>query len=90
VLFLDEPTNGVDPISRREFWDLLYRLRQQKVLVVISTAYMDEAERCDRVHLLNNGSLVAEGEPRELLSRYSAENFSDLFMKAVEAIHVSR
>lgn len=82
VLLLDEPTNGVDPISRREFWDLLYRLREQKILVVIATAYMDEAERCGEVHILDRGHLLAEGEPRAILERENIKSFDDLFLKA--------
>jgi len=67
IILLDEPTNGVDPISRREFWDLLYRLLEKKILIIVTTAYMDEAERCSIVHLLEDGKVIAEGEPRELL-----------------------
>ncbi|ACL03721.1 ABC transporter related [Desulfatibacillum aliphaticivorans] len=66
VLLLDEPTNGVDPVSRRDFWKILYRLLAQKVAILVSTAYLDEAERCSRVGLLNNGKLIAEGRPDEI------------------------
>ncbi len=81
VMLLDEPTTGVDPISRREFWELLYRLLDQKILIVVTTAYMDEAERCGAVHLLENGKLVAEGEPRELLKREGVPSFDAFFLK---------
>jgi len=81
VLLLDEPTNGVDPISRREFWGLLYRLTHENILIVLATAYLDEAERCGRVHLLESGQLVAEGEPRELLERERVESFDALFIQ---------
>lgn len=81
VLLLDEPTNGVDPISRREFWDLLYRLREQKILVIIATAYMDEAERCGDVHILDRGRLLAEGEPQAVLAREGVSSFDDLFLR---------
>jgi len=59
VLFLDEPTNGVDPVSRRDFWRILYQLQQEKVTIFVSTAYLDEAERCNRVGLLHQGRLLA-------------------------------
>ncbi len=81
VLLLDEPTNGVDPISRREFWELLYGLAADKILVVISTAYMDEAERCSRVHLLDAGRLLASGEPRAVLRERGAASFEEIFIK---------
>ena len=81
VLLLDEPTNGVDPISRREFWELLYALGADRILVVVSTAYMDEAERCARVHLLDDGTLLASGEPRAVLKERSAASFEEIFIK---------
>jgi ABC-2 type transport system ATP-binding protein len=81
AILLDEPTNGVDPISRREFWDLLYRLSDQKILILVTTAYMDEAERCSRVHLMERGQVVAVGEPRELLAREGAAGFDELFIR---------
>jgi ABC-2 type transport system ATP-binding protein len=82
VLLLDEPTNGVDPISRREFWDLLYRLAADgETTIVVSTAYMDEAERCARVHLVERGRVLAEGEPRAVLRGAGAAGFDELFLK---------
>ncbi len=66
VLFLDEPTNGVDPVSRRDFWRILYQLLRQDVTIFVSTAYLDEAERCNRVGLLNKGKLLACGTPSEV------------------------
>lgn len=81
VLLLDEPTNGVDPISRREFWELLYRLTGGDVTIVVATAYMDEAERCGRVHLLDAGRALAEGEPRRVLSDEGARSFDEFFLK---------
>ncbi len=86
VLLLDEPTNGVDPISRREFWDLLYRLADGgETTIVVSTAYMDEAERCARVHLVDRGRALAEGEPRAVLRDSGVASFDDLFLKHEEA-----
>jgi len=81
VMLLDEPTTGVDPISRREFWELLYRLLDQGILILVTTAYMDEAERCGRVHLLESGKLVAAGEPRELLAAEGVSSFGELFLR---------
>ncbi len=81
ALLLDEPTNGVDPISRREFWELLYGLAAGKILVIVSTAYMDEAERCARVHLLDAGRLLASGEPRAVLRGRGAKSFDEIFIK---------
>jgi len=66
VLFLDEPTNGVDPISRREFWDILSDLHIRGVTIFISTAYMDEAERCSRVGLMYRGEIIRQGTPDSL------------------------
>jgi len=66
VLLLDEPTNGVDPVSRRDFWRILYRLIKEKVSILVTTAYLDEAERCHRVGLLDRGKLLAEGVPGEI------------------------
>ncbi len=66
VLFLDEPTNGVDPISRRDFWRILYQLLKERVTIFISTAYMDEAERCQHIGFLHQGQLLTSGTPTEI------------------------
>ncbi len=66
VLFLDEPTNGVDPISRRDFWRILYQLLREKVTIFVSTAYLDEAERCNRLALIHKGKLLACGTPEQI------------------------
>jgi len=66
VLFLDEPTNGVDPVSRRDFWPILYQLLREKVTIFVSTAYLDEAERCNRLALIHKGRLLALGTPDEV------------------------
>ena len=81
IMLLDEPTNGVDPISRREFWNLLHASLAQGILVVMTTAYMDEAERCSRVVLMERGRVLDAGEPKELLRRGGAENFDEFFIK---------
>lgn len=85
IIILDEPTTGVDPISRRELWDLLYKLLQRNLLIILSTAYMDEAERCGAVHLIESGQVIGEGKPRSLLAKEGVDSFDELFMKlAVE------
>ncbi|MDD2319843.1 MAG: ABC transporter ATP-binding protein [Geobacteraceae bacterium] len=66
VLFLDEPTNGVDPVSRRDFWRILYNLLKEGVAIFVSTAYLDEADRCNRVGLIHNGKLLACDTPENL------------------------
>jgi ABC-2 type transport system ATP-binding protein len=70
ILFLDEPTTGVDAVSRREFWDLLARLRDEGLPIVVSTPYMDEAIRCDRVSLMQAGRLLVTDRPSEIGRRY--------------------
>jgi ABC-2 type transport system ATP-binding protein len=66
ILFLDEPTNGVDPVSRRDFWIILYQLVKEGMTVLVTTAYLDEAERCDRVGLLHKGRLIRCDSPGDL------------------------
>lgn len=73
VIFLDEPTSGVDPISRRNFWDLIYRLADRGATVFVTTHYMDEAEYCDRLGLIYRGELIASGSPEELKTRFMKE-----------------
>jgi ABC-type multidrug transport system ATPase subunit len=58
VLFLDEPTTGVDPVSRKEFWEMLKRLKEQGITIVVATPYMDEASLCDRIALMQNGKIL--------------------------------
>ena len=70
IVFLDEPTSGVDPVSRREFWDLIHQMVDEGVTVFVTTHYMDEAEYCNRLALLDRGRIVAMGTPTELKNRY--------------------
>jgi ABC-type multidrug transport system ATPase subunit len=76
ILFLDEPTTGVDAVSRREFWDLLARLRDEGLPIVVSTPYMDEAIRCDRVSLMQAGRLLVTDRPSEIGRRYPRPIFA--------------
>lgn len=68
VLLLDEPTNGVDPVSRRDFWKILYDLLKEGVTILVSTAYLDEAERCTRIGLMHKGKILIEDEPKRVRS----------------------
>jgi len=74
IIFLDEPTSGVDPISRRRFWDLIYELSGKGVTVFVTTHYMDEAEYCDRLALIYRGELIAIGTPKELKHNFMKED----------------
>lgn len=82
LLLLDEPTNGVDPVSRRDFWRILADMRAEGVTIVVATAYLDEAARCDRVGLLHNGYLIACGTPAELTGN-GAISLDDLVISKI-------
>ncbi|MBQ7822973.1 MAG: ABC transporter ATP-binding protein [Bacteroidaceae bacterium] len=71
VLFLDEPTTGVDPVSRNEFWDMLGKLKSQGITIFVSTPYMDEASRCDRIALIQNGSILSVDTPANISASFS-------------------
>jgi len=71
ILLLDEPTTGVDPVSRREFWDILKELKQQGVTILITTPYMDEAERCDRVAFIHKGKILTVESPKDIPGMFS-------------------
>ncbi|MBT1076272.1 ABC transporter ATP-binding protein [Geobacter grbiciae] len=93
IIFLDEPTSGVDPISRRNFWDLIYHLAGGGVTVFVTTHYMDEAEYCDRLALIYRGELIALGTPAELKTRFMEEEIVEVrcsqpqdAMETIEAI----
>lgn len=70
VLFLDEPTTGVDPVSRKEFWDMLTRLKQQNITIMVSTPYMDEAGLCDRIALIQSGEILSVNTPMQITKQY--------------------
>ncbi len=71
ILLLDEPTTGVDPVSRREFWDILKELKEQGVTILLTTPYMDEAERCDRVAFIHKGRILAVERPKDIPGLYT-------------------
>ncbi|MFA6582959.1 MAG: ABC transporter ATP-binding protein [Elusimicrobiaceae bacterium] len=81
ILLLDEPTIGVDPVSRRELWELMYRFVGASMTIIMSTSYMDEAERCGKVFLLDEGRLLLAGEPGGILKEEKAEKFEEIFLR---------
>ena len=81
LLLLDEPTVGVDPVSRQELWDLVYGFAGQNMTVIVSTSYMDEAQRCAKVHVLDAGKLLDAGTPKDLMAKWHVRNFADIFLQ---------
>ncbi|HMR16002.1 MAG TPA: ABC transporter ATP-binding protein [Mariniflexile sp.] len=81
IVFLDEPTGGVDPITRRQFWEMIYKAAHQGTTVFVTTHYMDEAEYCDRVSIMVNGKIEALDTPKKLKEQFRAENMNDVFLK---------
>ncbi len=81
AIFLDEPTGGVDPITRRQFWDMIYETAERGITVLVTTHYMDEAEYCDRVSMMVDGRIEAIGEPDDLKDRFGVDSINDLFVK---------
>lgn len=76
VLLLDEPTTGVDAVSRREFWEMLKRIKESGVTIMVSTPYMDEVSRCDRVAMILDGKIIGQGTPAEIVARYPDRLYS--------------
>ncbi len=81
LVFLDEPTGGVDPITRRKFWELIYDTATSGITVFVTTHYMDEAEYCDRISIMSEGRIEALDTPENLKKRYSAKNMDEVFLK---------
>jgi ABC-2 type transport system ATP-binding protein len=79
IVFLDEPTGGVDPITRRQFWDLIYEAARKGITVFVTTHYMDEAEYCDRVTIMVDGKIVDLDKPDVLKEKYQVENMDEVF-----------
>ena len=80
IVFLDEPTGGVDPVTRRQFWDLIYQASHSGITVFVTTHYMDEAEYCDRVSIMDAGRIEAIDTPNGLKSTYNAKNMDEVFL----------
>ena len=81
VVFLDEPTGGVDPITRRQFWEMIFDAAASGITVLVTTHYMDEAEYCDRVSIMVDGKIVALGTPGELKAKYGKDDMNSIFIK---------
>jgi len=81
ILLLDEPTNGVDPVSRREFWEILLEMKRTGMTIVVSTAYLDEGELCDRLALMHRARVLAEGSPGEI--RDSSASLEDAMIRRI-------
>jgi len=86
ILFLDEPTNGVDPVSRRDFWAILYELLKDGITIFLTTAYLDEAERCNRVGLMHRGKLIRCAPPREMKRDTESATLEGAFIKTIHAL----
>jgi len=81
IVFLDEPTSGVDPITRRQFWEMIYETASHGITVFVTTHYMDEAEYCDRVTIMNEGKIVALDTPSALRKTFGTSSVEELFVK---------
>ncbi|MCA0132932.1 ABC transporter ATP-binding protein [Winogradskyella alexanderae] len=81
IVFLDEPTGGVDPITRRQFWEMIYKAAHNGTTIFVTTHYMDEAEYCDRVSIMVNGKIEALDTPKKLKEHYKTDTMNDVFLK---------
>ncbi len=87
IVFLDEPTGGVDPIARRQFWNLIYEAAESGITVFVTTHYMDEAEYCDRVSIMSEGKIVAIDTPVNLKKQFDSKNMDEVFLKITRSIN---
>ena len=83
VVFLDEPTGGVDPITRRQFWEMIYTVAERGTTVFVTTHYLDEAEYCDRISIMVDGRIAARGTPAEVKQRFGATTLDEVFVRLV-------
>jgi len=81
IVFLDEPTSGVDPITRRQFWELIYDAAGRGTTILVTTHYMDEAEYCDRISIMVAGRIAAMGTPGDLKQQFKVPSIDDLFVR---------
>ncbi len=85
IVFLDEPTGGVDPVFRRRFWELIYQIAEDGVTIFVTTHYMDEAEYCDRISIMHQGRIIELGRPLELIAKHSALNLEEMFVDLIRS-----
>ena len=81
IVFLDEPTGGVDPVTRRQFWEMIYETAARGITVFVTTHYMDEAEYCDRISIMSEGRIVALDTPAELKKKYNVKSVEEVFVR---------
>ena len=86
IVFLDEPTGGVDPITRRQFWEMIYETAALGITIFVTTHYMDEAEYCDRISIMNEGRIVALDSPENLKKKYNAVSVEEVFIKIARPV----
>jgi len=86
IVFLDEPTGGVDPITRRQFWEMIYETASRGITVFVTTHYMDEAEYCDRISIMSEGKIVALDTPENLKKQYNAASVEEVFIKIARPV----
>jgi ABC-2 type transport system ATP-binding protein len=89
IVFLDEPTGGVDPITRRQFWEMIYETAARGITIFVTTHYMDEAEYCDRISIMNEGRIVALDTPDGLKKQYRVDSVEEVFVKIVRSDKIS-
>lgn len=83
IVFLDEPTGGVDPVFRRKFWEILYQLADKGTTLFVTTHYMDEAEFCRRISIMHQGKIIELGEPRALMAKYGQPDLQETFIELI-------
>ena len=89
IVFLDEPTGGVDPVTRRQFWDMIYEASDKGITVFVTTHYMDEAEYCNRISIMVDGRIKALDTPGGLKQTYKAKDMDEVFLKLARGNHDS-
>lgn len=85
IVFLDEPTGGVDPVTRRQFWEMIYETASKGITIFVTTHYMDEAEYCDRISIMNDGRIIVMDSPAKLKKMYNAGSIEEIFIRIVRS-----